>query len=78
MLFGTYLKLKKEGMDPGVHNQKFYDWLQSVGISAHRSAIVVAIAEKLARIFPGIYDPTAYEEKEEEEEVKKEEIKEES
>jgi hypothetical protein len=57
----------ENSMDPGVHNEKFWLWLKDIGISAHRSSIVVAIAEKMSRVFPEIYDPAAYEEEEEEE-----------
>jgi hypothetical protein len=67
-LCGTYLTLKgpeDEATDPAVHNDKFWYWLKDAGITSHRSAIVVAIAEKMAQTFPGIYDPTAYNEDEE-------------
>jgi hypothetical protein len=69
-LCGTYLTLKgpdEKAVDPATHNDKFWYWLQQAGIRAHRSAIVVAIAEKMAQTFPGIYDATDYDEEEEEE-----------
>ncbi|GKZ01343.1 hypothetical protein MPSEU_001085300 [Mayamaea pseudoterrestris] len=74
MLFGKYLMLKgpdtvkadgeKEEVDCAEHNNRFWFWLKATGISAHRSAIVQAIAEKSAQFFPGIYDPRLYEEEE--------------
>ncbi len=44
------------------HCQKFWHWLQYVGISSHRSAIVKAVAEKMNTMLPGIYDASAYDE----------------
>ncbi len=49
------------------HCEKFWYWLQSKGVSAHRSAIVKAIAQKVNGIMPGVYDPALYDEEEEEE-----------
>ena len=40
-------------------------WLQHKGISSHRSGIVRCIAEKTNTFFPGIFDPSVYEEEEE-------------
>ena len=42
------------------HCEKFWYWLQDKGISAHRSAIVKAIATKVNGLLPGVYDATAY------------------
>lgn len=42
------------------HCEKFWYWLQEKGISAHRSAIVKAIAMKVNGMLPGVYDPLAY------------------
>lgn len=58
-----YLMMKgpdEKSMDPSIHNEKFWIWLQDVGIVSHRSAVVVAVAEKLSQLFPDIYDPAAY------------------
>ena len=58
MLFGKYLSFKgpdyvnDEGeqvtVDCQLHNDRFWYWLKSVGITAHRSAIVKAMAEKVS------------------------------
>ena len=50
------------------HCEKFWYWLQSKGVAAHRSAIVKAIAQKVNGLMPGVYDPTLYDEEGEEEE----------
>jgi len=47
------------------HCEKFWFWLQFVGVSSHRSAIVRAIAEKVNTMMPGIYDASAYDDEEE-------------
>jgi len=49
------------------HCEKFWYWLQDQGISAHRSAIVKAIALKVNGLLPGVYDPDLYDDDEEEE-----------
>ncbi|CAB9510873.1 expressed unknown protein [Seminavis robusta] len=74
-LFGKYLMLKgpdKNGnkVEPLEHNEKFWWFLKNIGITAHRSAIVKAIAEKSATYFRDIYDANLYESEEEEEEEK--------
>jgi hypothetical protein len=48
---------KVESME---HCEKFWYWLQDKGISAHRSAIVKAIAMKVNGLLPGVYDPDLY------------------
>ena len=58
----------EESMEQSVHNEKFWLWLKDIGIIAHRSAIVVAVGEKMSQFIADIYDPSAYEEGEEEEE----------
>jgi len=65
-LFGAYLRLRgpddeDDQVDSFAHNGKFWHWLQFKGITAHRSAVVRAVAEKLAPMFPGLYDPSIYE-----------------
>ena len=72
MLSGQFLLLR--GPDGETHNgravtvdcreqcDRFWHFLKDVGISSHRSAIVKAVAEKNAQVYPGIYDPTMFEE----------------
>jgi len=55
--------LKEEGVGPVEHCDRFWYWLQQIGISSHRGGIVKAIAEKLDTTFPGIYDSAAYDSK---------------
>jgi hypothetical protein len=69
-LFGMYLMLRGPDTDEYkvesvFHNEKFWQWLKFKGISAHRSAIVKAIAEKTSTFFPGFYDANAYEDDDE-------------
>lgn len=52
---------KVESME---HCEKFWFWLQDKGISAHRSAIVKAIALKVNGLLPGVYDPDLYDDDE--------------
>lgn len=52
-LFGKFLMLKgpeteDEKCTPVMHADKFWYWLQERGITAHRSAIVRAVCEKLS------------------------------
>lgn len=79
MLLGHYLKLKGpdtfnketgevETVDIMVHNDKFWLFLKEAGITAHRSAIVKAVAMKANSLLPGLYDPNLYEEDDEEDE----------
>ena len=70
-LFGKFLMLKGPDSDEHKvecveHCEKFWHWLKSIGIVAHRSAIVKAIAEKAAGYFPGIYDANIYEDDDDE------------
>lgn len=72
-LFGKFLMLKGPGhtedeieIEPMEHMEKFWHWLKNRGISAHRSAIVKAVAEKSATFFQGIYDADIYDEDEDE------------
>ena len=39
---------------------KFYYWLQHVGINSNRSTIVEVVAKKVNMWIPGIYDENAY------------------
>lgn len=60
-LIGTFLSLKGEGVDVPQHLDAMWHWLAGIGITAHRSSIVQAIAEKCNIMCPGIYDPEAFE-----------------
>ena len=71
-LIGQYLLLK--GPEDDEHevsvealNQKFWFWLKSAGIKSHRSAIVLAIYEKVSSFFPRFYDAASAAAAEEEE-----------
>mmetsp|Transcript_27020 Transcript_27020/g.39515 ORF Transcript_27020/g.39515 Transcript_27020/m.39515 type:complete len:129 (-) Transcript_27020:179-565(-) len=70
-LFGKYLMMKGPDSDGHKvetieHCEKFWHFLASQGISAHRSAIVKAIAEKSATYFGGIYDASMWDDDEDE------------
>ncbi|EED87992.1 predicted protein [Thalassiosira pseudonana CCMP1335] len=72
-LIGKFLMLKGPDTDTNKvesfeHCEKFWYWLQAMGISAHRSAIVKAIAQKVNGLLPGVYDPDLYEDEDDEEE----------
>lgn len=69
-LIGKFLMLKgPDDADNKVesmeHCEKFWYWLQDKGISAHRSAIVKAVACKVNGLFPGVYDPDLYDDDDE-------------
>jgi hypothetical protein len=71
-LFGKYLMLKGPDSDDHIvesveHSEKFWQYLKSRGIVAHRSAIVKAVAEKAATFFTGIYDANMYEDDDDDE-----------
>lgn len=63
-LMAKYLSIKGyidgELMDIKTHNDAFWFFLKEIGISAHRSAIVKAVAEKATLAFPDLYDPAVY------------------
>jgi hypothetical protein len=42
------------------HCDAFWFWLKSKGITAYRSGIVMAIAEKVNTMLPGIYDAAEF------------------
>jgi hypothetical protein len=63
-LFGKYLMLKGPDVaghkvDSLEHNEKFWYFLKGSGVTAHRSAIVKAIAEKSATFFRDIVSAKA-------------------
>ena len=61
---------EKEGemIEAFEHTERFWYWLKDKGITAHRSAIVRAIAEKSQSFFRAIYDETMYEDEDPNEE----------
>ena len=70
-LFGKFLMLKgpdddDHKVEPMEHTQKFWEFLKNRGVSAHRSAIVKAIAEKASTFFNNIYDANDFDDDEEE------------
>lgn len=71
-LFGKFLMLRGPGRGGDIqvssaeHTERFWYWLKNRGISAHRSAIVKAIAEKSSTFFQGIYDANDYADSDEE------------
>lgn len=61
VLIGKFLTLKEENVQSAEHCDRFWYFLQSVGIDAYRSGIVQCIAMKVDTLFPGIYDGSFYE-----------------
>ncbi len=49
-------KPKPQGVTPKQMCDSMYDFLKELGINAHRSTIVKAVAEKLNVWIPGLYD----------------------
>jgi hypothetical protein len=77
MLIGKFLMLK--GPDEGdrkvgtvEHADRFWFFLQEAGITAHRSAIVKAVAEKVNAFIPGVYEAEEFENSEDEDDEKDE------
>ncbi|EJK44675.1 hypothetical protein THAOC_36769 [Thalassiosira oceanica] len=71
-LIGKFLMLKGPDTDDNKvesmeHCEKFWYWLQDKQISAHRSAIVKAIAMKVNGLLPGVYDADLYDDDDDEE-----------
>ena len=61
-LIGKFLSLSEEDTDCIELCDKFYFWLQSIGVNSHRGPIVSAIGEKTMILVPGVYDCDAYDE----------------
>ena len=61
-LIGKFLSLSEEDTDSVELCDKFYFWLQLIGITSYRGSIVSAVAEKLNILVPNIYDSEAYDE----------------
>lgn len=66
-LIGKFLLLKAnldddsdDVIDCAAHCDAFWFWLKSKGITAYRSGIVMAIAEKVNTMLPGIYDAAEF------------------
>lgn len=58
-LLGTFLSFKGEGATVRTVCDGMYQYLKEVGIAAHRSTIVKALAEKLNTWIPGLYEESA-------------------
>jgi hypothetical protein len=60
-LFGKYLSLKgPDEVSVQELNQRFWLWLRNQEITAHRSAIVLAVNSKVATFLPGLHDANVY------------------
>lgn len=56
-LIAKYLALRADDDTSQTHCDKFWRWIDSVGLSArHRDMIVHAIAEKVSTMMPGLYN----------------------
>ena len=60
-LVGKYLSLKDENVDGVELADRFYYWLQSIGVNAFRATIVGSIGEKASTWMPGVYNSSDYE-----------------
>ena len=60
-LIGKFLMMKDQDTAPVEHCERFYLYLRSVGVNAHRADVVQSVAERAATMLPGIYDAKAYE-----------------
>lgn len=68
-LIGVYMKLAEANrndddeltIDTYLLNQDFWQYLKSLDIKSHRSAIVKAISDKVAGAFPAFHDANIYE-----------------
>jgi hypothetical protein len=54
-LIGKFLCFRTRDISPYQHTDLFWEYLESIGLNRNRSSVVLAIAEKCERIFPGIY-----------------------
>ena len=59
-LLAVYLVISGLTEDPIDLSDRFYFWLQSIGINSHRNTIVEVISRKSNAWIPGIYDGKAY------------------
>ena len=59
-LLAVYMSLGGESDDSVELQDKFYYWLQEVGINSNRSTIVEVVAKKVNTWIPGIYDDDVY------------------
>jgi hypothetical protein len=59
-LIGKYLSLRGTGMGTKEHCDAFWFWLRDKGLHAHRTDIVLSIAEKVNTMIPGIYDECVF------------------
>lgn len=65
-LIGKFLSFKDQGVTAVEHTNRFWYFLQEKEISAHRSAIVKAVAEKVNGMMPGVYEASEFEAENEE------------
>ena len=72
-LLGHYMKLaevatSEEDGEPSIDtymlNQQFWHFLKGAQITAHRSAIVKAVSDKVAASFPAFHDANIYDDEE--------------
>jgi hypothetical protein len=67
-LIGKFLMLKGKDVSVVEHTDRFWFYLREKGITAHRSAIVRAIAEKVNGMMPGVYEASTFDVDDENEE----------
>ncbi len=67
-LIGKFLMLKGQDVSAVEHTDRFWFYLREKGITAHRSAIVRAIAEKVNGMMPGVYEASDFDVDDENEE----------
>eukprot|EP00968_Pinguiococcus_pyrenoidosus_P013547 scaffold1228_cov246-Pinguiococcus_pyrenoidosus.AAC.7 len=60
-LIGKFLMLKGKDTSVREHADAMWYYLQGVGINSYRAGIVLAIAEKVNTMMPGIYNPDEFE-----------------
>ena len=60
-LVAKYLSLKDTGVDSVELADRFYYWLQIIGVNSHRATIVGSVGEKACVWMPGVYDASEYE-----------------
>lgn len=58
-LIGVYLSFKGAGVSIQEHCDAFWSWLKEIEINAHRSGIVLCIAEKVNSWIPGTFEASA-------------------
>ena len=59
-LIGKFFMMKDGDTQPVEHCERFYLYLQSVGINTYRADVVQSVAERADIMLPGTYDSQAY------------------